>query len=84
MKNIKKLLFTFIISLSLVAISPVSIFGIQTNISVETQAKTKTVYITKTGKKYHCKKCGNGTYTKTTLAKAKKAGLKPCKKCYGE
>jgi hypothetical protein len=84
MKYIKKVLFTVIISLSLVSISPVSVFGFSTNISIETQAKTKTVYITKTGKKYHAKKCGKGKYTKTTLAEAKKAGLTPCKKCYGK
>jgi len=84
MKRIKKLLFTFIISLSLITISPVSIFGIPTNVTVEVQAKSKNVYITKTGKCYHKKKCGNGKYTKTSLDKAKKAGLKPCKKCYGK
>ena len=82
MKCIKKLFYTFVISMSLMIISPVSIVGYQTNISTEVQAKSKSVYVTPTGSKYHKKKCGNGTYTKTTLAKAKYAGLTPCKKCY--
>lgn len=84
MKRFKKLLYTFIISLSLVIVSPISIAGFGTTETVEVQAKSTTVYITPTGSKYHKKKCGNGTYTKSTLAKAKKAGLKPCKKCYGK
>ena len=40
------------------------------------------VYVTKTGSKYHNKKCGNGTYTESTLEAAKKRGLEPCSKCY--
>lgn len=41
-----------------------------------------TVYYTKTGKRYHYKNpCGKGDYFPTTLAKAKKMGLTPCKKC---
>lgn len=82
MKQLRKLFYTFLISLSLVMASPVSIAGYHTNTTIDVQAKTVTVYITPTGKKYHKTKCGNGTYTKTTLAKAKHAGLTPCKKCY--
>ncbi len=41
-----------------------------------------TVYITKTGKKYHYENpCGNGSYTATTLEKAKQSGLTACEKC---
>ena len=40
------------------------------------------VYVTKTGSKYHTKKCGNGTFTESTLEAAKKRGLEPCSKCY--
>ena len=41
-----------------------------------------TVYITKTGKKYHYENpCGNGTYYASTLANAKARGLTPCEKC---
>jgi len=82
MKRFKKLFYIFAISLSLVLVSPISFVGQPTNITVNVQAKEKSVYITKTGKKYHIKKCGNGKYTKTTLTKAKTSGLKPCSKCY--
>lgn len=42
-----------------------------------------TVYVTRTGSKYHSHKCGNGTYYKSTLSAAVARGLEPCKKCYG-
>jgi len=82
MKRLKRSLYALIISLSLVLVSPESIAGIQTNVTTEVQAKSTTVYVTRTGKKYHKKKCGNGTYTKSTLEKAKARGLTKCKKCY--
>lgn len=47
-----------------------------------TQAVGSHVYITATGKKYHSKKCGNGTYRKVTMKEAKVKGLTPCSKCY--
>lgn len=41
-----------------------------------------TVYITRTGEKYHHENpCGNGKYYNTTLAEAKRSGYKPCEKC---
>lgn len=41
-----------------------------------------TVYVTKTGKKYHYdNSCNGGTYYPSTLEKAKARGLTPCKKC---
>ena len=44
----------------------------------------QTVYVTKTGKRYHYDStCGNGDYSPTTLDKAKSMGLTPCKKCAG-
>lgn len=43
----------------------------------------ETVYVTKTGSKYHKRKCGNGTYTPVSLSSAKSRGLSPCEKCYG-
>lgn len=44
--------------------------------------KSKTVYITPTGKKYHySKSCGSGNYIAITLEEAEKKGYKPCKKC---
>lgn len=41
-----------------------------------------TVYITRTGKKYHTHKCGNGTFYQVSLSEAKSKGLTPCKKCF--
>ncbi|MBS5164614.1 MAG: copper amine oxidase N-terminal domain-containing protein [Butyricicoccus pullicaecorum] len=41
-----------------------------------------TVYITKTGKRYHYDgSCNGGTYIPSTLAEAKERGLTPCNKC---
>ena len=40
------------------------------------------VLVTPTGKKYHNRKCGNGTYTESTLDAALARGLTPCAKCY--
>lgn len=42
------------------------------------------VYITPTGKRYHYDNhCNDGSYSPTTLEKAKAAGLTPCKRCAG-
>ena len=42
----------------------------------------RTVYYTKTGKKYHyANPCGGGTYYPCTLAEAQSRGLEPCGKC---
>jgi hypothetical protein len=84
MKRFKKIVITFILALSLTTVAP-EVTTNQINIPtvVHVQAKTKYVYVTRTGKKYHIRKCGNGTYTKTTLQKAKARGLTPCKKCFG-
>lgn len=41
-----------------------------------------TVYVTKTGDKYHYENpCGNGTYYPISLAEAKDRGYEPCEKC---
>lgn len=46
------------------------------------QSKNKTVYITKTGKKYHYTyPCGNGIFYECPLQEAKDRGLEPCKRC---
>ncbi|MBS7176663.1 MAG: hypothetical protein KH056_10870, partial [Clostridiales bacterium] len=48
------------------------------------KSNSKTVYITKTGKRYHYNgNCNGGTYIKSTLSEAKARGLTPCKKCVG-
>jgi hypothetical protein len=83
MKRLKKLILALILSISLISLPPIPIIGQVTQVTVEASAKkSTTVYVTRTGKKYHKKKCGNGTYTKSTLEKAKKSGLTACKKCY--
>lgn len=47
-----------------------------------TSSVGKTVYITKTGKKYHYDNhCNGGTYYSSTLSEAKSKGLTPCQKC---
>ncbi|MBQ5840639.1 MAG: hypothetical protein IIW40_01655 [Clostridia bacterium] len=51
------------------------------------ESSSRTVYITKTGKKYHCtKECPGLTNAKeifdTTLAEALNKNLGPCSKCY--
>lgn len=43
---------------------------------------SKTVYITKTGKRYHYDNhCNGGTYIESTLKEAQSRGLTPCNKC---
>ncbi len=47
-----------------------------------TEENSRTVYVTKTGKKYHyANPCGRGTYYRCTLAQAQARGLEPCGKC---
>lgn len=43
---------------------------------------TSIVLVTPTGKKYHRRVCGNGTYTEATLEEALNRGLTPCAKCF--
>ncbi len=42
-----------------------------------------TVYVTRTGAKYHTHKCGNGSYYPASLSEAQARGLTPCSKCFG-
>lgn len=45
-------------------------------------SKSKTVYVTRTGKRYHSdSSCSSGIYYASTLEEAEAAGLTPCKKC---
>lgn len=41
-----------------------------------------TVYVTRTGSKYHNRKCGRGTYMASSLESAQARGLDPCAKCF--
>lgn len=54
-----------------------------TSTTTPTQSSTnKTVYVTKTGKRYHYdNNCNGGTYYPSTLSEAQSRGLTPCNKC---
>lgn len=46
------------------------------------QQNSRTIYITRTGKRYHYDShCNGGTYYASTLEEALSRGLTPCKKC---
>lgn len=75
MKQIKK---KFMLWLMIVAVMT----GTITTGYVETVQAETTVYVTKTGSKYHTHKCGNGTYYASTRSDALASGLTPCKKCF--
>lgn len=50
--------------------------------STPSNNESRTVYITKTGKRYHYdSNCNGGTYIASTLAEAQARGLTPCQKC---
>lgn len=50
--------------------------------SSSSDSQSRTVYVTKTGKKYHYNgSCNGGTYYASTLEAAKSRGLTPCEKC---
>lgn len=50
--------------------------------TASTKENSRTVYVTKTGKKYHyANPCGKGTYYPCSLAEAQSRGLEPCGKC---
>lgn len=55
-----------------------------TSTNSETGSTNQTVYITRTGKRYHYDpNCNGGTYIASTLSAAKASGLTPCQKCVG-
>ncbi len=49
---------------------------------VETAQADTTVYVTRTGARYHTHKCGNGTYYAASRSSAIARGLTPCQKCF--
>ncbi len=50
--------------------------------TASTAPQSNTVYITRTGKRYHYdNSCNGGTYYPSTLEEAKSRGLTPCNKC---
>ena len=49
---------------------------------IETPEELRTIYMTRTGKKYHFDgTCNGGDYFETTLEQSLKIGLEPCDKC---
>lgn len=79
MQSIKQTLHKKFLLLTMVV---VMLTGTITTGYVETAQAETTVYITKTGSKYHTHKCGNGTYYAVSRSTALAKGLTPCKKCY--
>ncbi|SET53471.1 Ig-like domain-containing protein [[Clostridium] polysaccharolyticum] len=77
--NLMKKMYTGL--LLAVMVLQVSLGGVPVISTTTLQAET-TVYITRTGSKYHTHKCGNGTYFPASLSEAKSYGLTPCKKCF--
>ncbi len=52
------------------------------NSQISDTVEVNTIYITKSGSKYHfSSNCGSGTYFESTLTEALAKGLTPCKKC---
>lgn len=48
------------------------------------EPQSPTVYVTKSGKRYHySSSCNGGTYYESTLEQAQKRHLTPCEKCVG-
>lgn len=80
MNNLKKFVISFITIITILSVS--TDMGDIGGGACKVYADT-TVYVTRTGSKYHSHKCGNGTYYKSTLSAAEARGLGPCKKCYG-
>lgn len=55
---------------------------VETTESKDSSNQSRTVYITKTGKRYHYdNNCNGGTYYPSTLSEAQSRGLTPCNKC---
>lgn len=77
MKQMKKIFVYFM----LVAISLGALQGSNNEMAVV--HADRTVYVTRTGSKYHTHKCGNGTYYASTESSARANGLEPCAKCFG-
>ena len=74
-KNIKANVITWMMVFVL------SIGGVLCNTTIVVKADM-TVYVTRTGTKYHTHKCGNGTYFASSLSEAIDMGLDACSKCF--
>lgn len=65
-----------------IVVAPTVIVETPKETPAQQPAVSHTVYITKTGKRYHYdNSCNGGTYYESTLAEAQRRGLTPCQKC---
>lgn len=81
----KKLTSLFVLFAALLFVAPVQhIVAQQPTVWVAQDPLSTTVYITKTGKKYHRDGCRSLSQSKikTTLKEAKAKGYTPCKVCH--
>jgi biopolymer transport protein ExbD len=82
---VKKLTLLFVVAAALLFVAPVqSIVAQQASVQVAQDPQATTVYITKTGKKYHKDGCRYLSQSKinTTLKDAKAKGYTACKICH--
>ena len=78
MEKIKRIFQTKVVIFSLVLLlAGGNLYYNDTSVQADT-----TVYVTRTGSKYHTHKCGNGTYYPSNLSSAKAMGLTACSKCF--
>lgn len=73
-KSSKNMMLSIMLSLFMIFSTVAPIIAVQAE---------EIVMVTKTGSKYHKRKCGSGNYYSSTLSAAKARGLTPCQKCYG-
>ena len=81
----KKLSALFVLFAALLFVTPVKdIVAQQPTVQVAQDPQSVTVYITKTGKKYHLDGCRSLSHSKikTTLKEAKANGYTACKVCH--
>jgi hypothetical protein len=82
---VRKLISFFVLLAALAFVAPVRhIVAQQPTVQLAQDPQSTTVYITKTGKKYHKDGCRylSQSKIKTTLKEAKANGYTPCKVCH--
>jgi hypothetical protein len=83
--HVKKLVLLLVLFGSLLFVAPVQhVVAQQPTVQLAEDPQSTTVYITKTGKKYHKDGCRylSQSKIKTTLKEAKANGYTPCKVCH--
>ena len=68
--------------LLLVMMFTISFGGIASSNQMVMAKAVSTVYVTRTGSKYHTHKCGNGKFYASSLSNAIARGLSACRKCF--